>query len=131
MFLEYPYINFNDLNLGWVIRIVKEVKEITDDLKSWRTEHEKDYLELKKLYDDIMTGRFPESMTTALNDWMRRNAISIVGEMVKNVFFGLTDTGYFVAYIPESWKDIVFKTTGYDVETLLMREYGHLVLQYK
>lgn len=130
MFLEYPYINFNDLNLGWVIRIVKEVKEITDDLKSWRTEHEKDYLELKKLYDDIMTGRFPESMTTALNDWMRRNAISIVGEMVKNVFFGLTDTGYFVAYIPESWKDIVFKTTGYDFETILMREYGHLVLQY-
>ena len=46
------------------------------------------------------------------------------------VFFGLTDTGYFVAYIPESWESITFETTGYDTVVDLMPEYGHLVLKY-
>ena len=46
------------------------------------------------------------------------------------VFFGLTDTGYFVTYIPESWENITFETTGYDTFIDLMPEYGHLVLRY-
>lgn len=46
------------------------------------------------------------------------------------VFFGLTDTGYFVAYIPDSWSDITFETTGYDVIVPTMPEYGHLCLAY-
>ena len=46
------------------------------------------------------------------------------------VFFGLTDSGYFVAYLPESWDDIIFQTTGYDVDIPEMPDYGHLVLSY-
>lgn len=46
------------------------------------------------------------------------------------VFFGLTDSGYFVAYIPESWKSIQFNTTGLDIELPIQPEYGHLVLSY-
>jgi len=46
------------------------------------------------------------------------------------VIFGLTDSGYFVAYLPDSWDDITFQTTGYDTVTELMPDYGHLVLVY-
>lgn len=46
------------------------------------------------------------------------------------VFFGLTDSGYFVAYIPENWKSIQFNTTGVDIELAIQPEYGHLVLSY-
>lgn len=46
------------------------------------------------------------------------------------VFFGLTDNGYFVAYIPETWDDITFQTTGWDVIVSDMPEYGHLCLAY-
>ena len=46
------------------------------------------------------------------------------------VFFGLTDSGYFVAYIPENWKSIQFNTTGVDIEVPIQPEYGHLVLSY-
>jgi hypothetical protein len=49
--------------------------------------------------------------------------------MIKTVWFGLTDDGYFVAYIPESWQDVTFRTTGYDITTELMPDFGHLVLQ--
>ena len=46
------------------------------------------------------------------------------------VFFGLTDDGYFVAYIPDGWDDIIFNTTEYDIFISGFSEYGHLVLSY-
>lgn len=55
---------------------------------------------------------------------------SIIQNAIKNVWFGITDAGYFVAYVPESWSDITFRTTGYDYETELMPDFGHLVLIY-
>ena len=54
---------------------------------------------------------------------------NIIANAVKMVFFGLTDSGYFVAYIPDSWDDIQFRTTGYDYPTTDYN-YGHLVLSY-
>lgn len=45
------------------------------------------------------------------------------------VFFGLTDDGYFIAYIPASWGDITFETSGYDAFIPDM-EFGHLCLAY-
>lgn len=54
----------------------------------------------------------------------------IVANAIKNVFFGLTMNGYFVAYIPDSWDDITFETTGWDVDIPSHPEYGHLVLSY-
>ena len=52
----------------------------------------------------------------------------IINQYVKMVFFGLTDDGYFVAYIPDSWDDIIFSTSQYDDFTTLEPEYGHLIL---
>lgn len=49
---------------------------------------------------------------------------------MKTVYFGLTDDGYFVAYIPETWEDIVFNTTEYDIFIDLQPEFGHLVLSF-
>lgn len=46
------------------------------------------------------------------------------------VFFGLTDSGYFVAYIPKNWDNLDFATTGLDIEVPIEPEYGHLVLLY-
>lgn len=53
-----------------------------------------------------------------------------ISEAIKMVFFGLTDTGYFVAYIPDSWDDITFNTTEYDITVPCMTDFGHLVLSY-
>ena len=46
------------------------------------------------------------------------------------VFFGLTDDGYFVAYIPKNWDSIQFNTTGLDINVPIQPEFGHLVLSY-
>ena len=130
LFSEYPYQNFADYNLDWCINTVKAYTEIVDQLTAWKDQHEKEYAELKTLYDAVMRGELPEATIEAINNWLRVNALDIVGELVKMVFFGLTDSGYFVAYIPESWADIIFNTTGYDITVALMPEFGHLVLSY-
>jgi hypothetical protein len=128
-FNQYPYINLNDLNLDWIIKHFREFVESIASLEEWRATHEEEYEELKNLYDDIMEGNFPDSMVNALKEWLSSNAIDIIGELVKMVFFGITDDGYFVAYIPDSWSDIIFGTTGLD-DFPAGVEYGHLTLSF-
>ena len=51
---------------------------------------------------------------------------NIISEAIKTVYFGLTLDGYFVAYIPESWTQIIFDTGA----VYGTPEYGRLILSY-
>ena len=128
--LKYPYQNDEILNLDWVLEHVKNLIKQVDSLESWKSTHEKEYQELKSLYDAIVSGNFPPEMEKALFEWTVKNSADIINELTKMVFFGITEDGYFVAYIPETWDDVIFNTTGLDINVDLMPEYGHLVLSY-
>lgn len=57
-------------------------------------------------------------------------AESIIREYLATmIFVEISDAGYFVYYIPESWSDITFNTTGLDIG-YLEHDFGHLVLSY-
>lgn len=128
---KYNYTDFHELNLDWVIAAVKELLSEVDNLLSWKKTHEEEYEQLKELYDQIISGNFPDSVKQAFYNWMTENAADIVGNMVNMVIFNITDDGYFVAYIPASWDEIQFGTTGLDTFSDLQPEYGHLVLSYE
>ena len=131
MFREYPYHNLEDLNLDYVLKMIRTLIEDDETLKEWRTEHEAEYEQLKALYDAVMSGNFPPTIVAAFKSWMQLNAQDLVGAIIKNVFFGLSDAGYFVAYIPESWDDIVFYTLGWDLDLGYgYMNNGRLVLYY-
>lgn len=130
IFSKYPYQNFSDYNLDWCIEVCKDMLAKVTDLEGWKDQHEQEYNELKALVDAVYNGDLSPALESSIRTWLQRNAASIISEWVKMVFFGLTDSGYFVAYIPEGWEDIVFKTTGYDIDLALMPDFGHLVLQY-
>lgn len=127
---EYPYTDFHELNLSWVIVKVKNLLDRIQQLENWEEEFKEEFDKIKELYDDLLAGNFPPEFLDALNTWLDKNAIDIIGRMVKMVIFNITDDGYFVAYIPESWDEIVFNTTGLDIVLPLQPEYGHLVLSY-
>lgn len=126
---EYPYTDPNRHNDDWAINKIKELLKEVADHAEWMAHHKEQYEELKQLYDDIMAGNFPESIINAFEKWMRENANELVGELVHNVFFEINDQGYFVANIPESWSDIIFRTSGLDEEVPDL-DYGHLILKY-
>lgn len=128
-FPQYPYINLNDLNLDWLLKHMKDLVQVIGSLDTWRKEHEKEYNELKTIVDNINNGNFSPEFVASLVRWYENNIVDIIGEFVKQVFFGITDDGYFVAYIPESWSDIAFGTTGLD-DFPAGVEYGHLTLSY-
>ena len=128
-YFEYPHTRTYDNDLGWLIKHVKSAVDAVAALEAWKESAEGSIADLQQLLDDIAAGNFPEEISDAIKNWITANFYDIVGDMAKAVWFGLTDTGYFVAYIPESWDEIIFKTTGYDYTTELQPDYGHLVLQ--
>ena len=66
-----------------------------------------------------------------INNFDTKYAEKIIAQYIATmVFFGLTDSGYFVAYIPENWESIKFGTTGLDVDAPIQPAFGHLVLLY-
>lgn len=67
--------------------------------------------------------------------WIEEFDTSYAEQIIKKylatmIFVNISDSGYIVYYIPESWKDITFNTTGLDIEQPIQPEFGHLVLSY-
>lgn len=57
-------------------------------------------------------------------------AENIISEYLATmIFVEISDSGYFVYYIPESWDDISFHTTGWDMG-YEGYDFGHLTLSY-
>lgn len=56
-------------------------------------------------------------------------AEKVIAKYLATMIFVEIPDGHFVYYIPESWDDIQFETTGYDT-AYLGYDYGHLVLNY-
>ena len=66
--------------------------------------------------------------------WIDDFDTSYAEEIIKKylatmIFLEISDAGYIIYYIPETWNDIKFETTGLDVE-IDGTEYGRLVLNY-
>lgn len=116
---EWPYVDPNNYNDDWLIKTVLEISnEWKAKFPEWETRlDQQDALiaQIKQELDQIVQ----------LSPGFMENLIS---QAIRNVWFGLTDTGYFVAYIPKSWSSIRFATTGYDTTVPTTLEYGHLVL---
>lgn len=97
--------------VNYINNLIKTDQELFDDIDSLRAD-----LEVVQKWIDNFDASYAEK---------------IIDEAIATmVFFGLTDTGYFVAYIPESWDDIHFETSGYDAVIPEMPDYGHLCIAY-
>ena len=46
------------------------------------------------------------------------------------IFVEISDAGYIIYYIPETWNDITFNTTELDIRIPEYPDYGRLVLSY-
>lgn len=93
-----------------------------------------DVSELKKLmesleaeFEKFRESGFVDYYEKKIEEWIKANFATIMQKLVGiGIYFGLTSTGYFCAYVPESWSDITFDTGAvYGTD-----EYGRLILRY-
>lgn len=129
-FFEFPHTRTYDTDLGWLIKKVNSFDETIEVLDNWISENQPKIDDFEKLYQMLITGDLPEGVQKGIEIWMRENAADILDDIVSLVFFGLEiidGAGYFCAYIPESWEEIIFGTSGLD-DFPPDTDFGHLTL---
>ena len=95
----------------YINELIDSDKEIIDDIDELRA----DIATVQEWIDSFNYEPLLETVKTMVQKYL-----------TKGVHFGLTNDGYFCAYIPDSWSFITFDTIMDTSDPL----YGHLVLQY-
>lgn len=115
--VEYLNETITNVNkLGAQVQInAGDIAQLKQEIAIVQTELEK-----------IANGGYISQYINQLATWIDNNLQELVGRVVKYIFFGLTDDGYFVAYIPDTWDFINFDTIIDTTSPL----YGHLLLQW-
>lgn len=123
---QYPYTNFHDLNLDWIIKVLKETESIVTEkipgIESAISALQEADKEINKRLDDVVQ----QISTLVDDDTIMQLVMRAIDSSIKMVFFGLNEDGYFVAYIPNSWDCITFGTIM-DCES---PNFGRLTLSY-
>lgn len=81
---------------------------------------------LQAEFTEFKESGFDDYYLEQIEKWVNDNLETLYHLLVKQVYFGLTLDGHFVAYIPDSWNDIIFDT-GYDYD---LDTYGRLILRF-
>lgn len=91
-----------------------------------------DLIEQDKVFQDDIADiqKELEIVQKWIDDYDTSFAEKIIKEYLATmIFVEISDSGYFVYYIPDNWKSITFNTTGADIQINNV-EYGRLVLTY-
>ena len=115
----FPYSNFHDLNLDWIIKIIKKLTNDEEEQNRMIAELSERIQPLEEWIENYDPTYIRTTVETYLQETLARM-----------IFVEITDSGYIVYNIPESWDTITFNTTGLDIILELQPEYGHLVLSY-
>lgn len=130
---KFPDTNYHEINLDWFLKLAEYLKSTADTMNRWKAEHEQEYQELlahvnaiQDWIDGLEEGDIPQALLDGLASWIDKNIEDLIGKNIRYVWFGLTDDGYFVAYMPESWQELWFDT----VMDFQNEYYGHLLIKY-
>lgn len=90
-------------------------------------------IEQDKIFGDELSNLLKE--LEKVKEWINNFDTSFIEELIKKyiatmILVEISNSGYIIYNIPESWKDITFNTTGLDIKLKIQPEYGHLVLSY-
>ena len=88
-------------------------------------------IEQDKIFGDELT-KLREDLAT-VQKWIETDNTAYIKNIVEKyiagmIYVDISDSGYIIYHIPESWNDIKFYTTGLDITVPTENEYGHLVL---
>lgn len=83
--------------------------------------------DLEAELEKVKNGDYVSLYLESIINWIDNNLQCLVSRIVKFVCFGLTQDGYFCAYIPQTWKFLNFDT-GMNYSD--KQTYGHLIIEW-
>lgn len=89
-----------------------------------------DHNEIEKLkaqFQKFMESGFDDYYFEQIEKWINKHMPEMISKSIKQVYFGLTEDGHFVAYVPGSWSDIQFDTGAIYGRS----DYGRLKLRFE
>lgn len=128
MYRKYPMTEYsNELRIddevaalfAYVTMMKNMVNEMADGVEmisKFGEELLKEYNELEKWVKEIGLNEIDVMIT----NWLEKNMENVLSDAAKIAWFGLTDDGYFMVVIPDSWDEIIFDTSND----------GELILEY-
>lgn len=87
---------------------------------------DEDIERLKKDIEQLKDGGLIDFYEQQITQWIQDNLLTLWQTFAKQVYFGLDEDGYFVAYVPDSWSDIQFDTGMVYGRS----DYGCLILRF-
>ena len=89
-----------------------------------------DHAAIEQLQNDFqrfIDGEYDQYYKDVIYKWISDNFADLISAGIRQVYFGLTDDGYFCAYVPDSWDDISFDTGA----VFGRSDYGRLILRFE
>lgn len=97
--------------VDYLNNMVSDVNKVIDEYEDLKKE-----LAIVKAWIDNFSAEYLEKL--------------IKEKIATMIFVEISDAGYVVYYIPDTWNDITFNTTELDIQVKEYPEYGRLVLSY-
>lgn len=119
---DFPYTDFHEINLDWILNKIKDLTNNFVELKKQNENLSSDFDILQKNFDELVV--YVESRFTDEN--IRKIIEKYLSTMI---FIEISKNGYIIYNIPEQWSDIIFNTNGVDY-FLEDVNFGTLILSY-
>ena len=111
-------------------KVVDYLNKVIDELNTHGaaiSELQENVAALDQAFVEFKEHGFDDYYAAQVERWIAQNLDAVLKAFVKKqVFFGLTSDGYFCAYIPDSWRDIIFDTGMVYGRS----DYGRLILRF-
>lgn len=107
-------------------KIIAKLMDYSNEIGTQTNINTADVATLKELFAKFIKSGFEDYYADLLRAWLDNNVQVVYDRLAKQVYFGLTDDGYFCAYVPDGWSDITFDTGA----VYGTPEYGRLILGF-
>ena len=114
--------------VDYINKLIEQDKSFGDELTKLR----EDLATVQNWIDNYDTSKLKNDISI-VQEWIDNYDTTYVKNLVEKfianmIYVDISNSGYIIYHIPESWNDVKFYTTGLDITVPTENEYGHLVL---
>lgn len=113
--------------MKWLSTEWDRIEHYLLDLCNQTNRNSNDIEELQQHFEEFKQHGFDDYYREMLERWISTHFADLIETAIQVLFFGLTEDGYFCAYVPKNWTKYMTFDTG---ATYGADDYGRLKISY-